>query len=503
MSAHSRFRFTWLLAATLLAFPPSATQGQDVGEPTSITLSSGSGTLSLDFTDRDYQLILYSALRNESDSSRTYDFTVSSAVNAKPAVRLADNSGEAGSDLKSVLRAREQRLAERIRRDGIPPATKRAVDFQVGSTRTFTFSEFGNVSTQTVTATLVATSARAEAWVDNNTSTITTARVQAHVDRFTDHTYPIVTSTFGEPSDVDSDGKVLFLYTHLVDQVGTVAGFYSSESLFSTSEGGNGNVADMMYIGVDHEESFFESLLAHEYQHLISFNQHVLVRNGDSEISSINEAMSHVAEDLVDQHTEGGNPDNVRIYTESPSSFSILSESAHESGARGTAYTFARSMIESFGDNTPSELVQTALSGIQNVESVSGQSFETVYETYLSRMFLAGSGLNTEYEFAYPFFSDPVTGGRSIPVPSENALNPETVSVTGSTKAYAAASVRLMGTGTSTIDIQTDVSGEFRGILIPIPKDFRHNIAFKADYFAGFTFDAPITGQFTTGAAPD
>jgi hypothetical protein len=61
-----------------------------------------------------------------------------------------------------------------------------------------------------------------------------------------------------------------------------------------------------MYIGLAAEDSFFESLLAHEFQHLISYNQHVLVHDGMSEISSINKAMSHVAEDLVGQHVQGG-----------------------------------------------------------------------------------------------------------------------------------------------------------------------------------------------------
>jgi hypothetical protein len=485
-----------LLALTSL---PHNALAQSLGVPSQVSLPSGSGTLTLDFTNNDYQLILYSGLRDESDSTHTYLYTVTGAFSSKPTVTLPTSSGPATTSPKEALRREEAELAKRFLQTGKPDFARKAASFQIGSTRSFAFDEFGDVSAQTVTATLVATSSRAEAWVDNNTSAITTAQVQAQIDQFSTSTYPIVTSVFGDPSDVDGDGKVLFLYTELVDQVGGVAGFYRSKSLFSTSDGGDGNQADMMYIGLDHGDSFFESLLAHEFQHLISYNQHVLVHDGPSEISPINEAMSHVAEDLVDQHTQGGNPDNVRTYTETPASYSILAESAHDSGVRGTAYTFARSMMESFGDNVPTQLVQTSQSGIENVETVSGQTFEEVYETYLARMFLAGSGLNSSYEFSYPFFSDPVTGGRSIPVPDEHALNPNALSVSGLTKAYAASSIRLMGTGVSTINIDTDVSGDFRGVLIPIPSDFQHNIALKSDYFAGYDFDSVLTGQFTTG----
>jgi hypothetical protein len=487
---------TALLLVFLVSTPAA---GQQIGVPTQVDLPNGQGTLALDFTSSDYQLILYSGVRNESDSTRAYTFTLGGSFpSAKPTVHLASPKTSLTASNKAVLRKRETELTQRLQRNR-PRSTKQAVAFQVGSTRTFVFDSFGDVPTQNVTATLAATSSRAEAWIDNATTTITAAQVQAQIDQFSTQTYPTVTSVFGAPSDVDSDSKVLFLYTKLVDQVGGVAGFYSAQSLFSASQGGDGNEADMMFIGVDHEADFFESLLAHEFQHLINYNQHVLVNNGSDEIASLNEAMSHVAEDLVNQHVQGGNPGNVATYAKSPSVYSLLAESAHDSGVRGTAYTFARSMMESFGDNVPSQLVQTNASGISNVEAVSGQTFEDVYETYLSRMFLAGSGLNSAYDFSYPFFTDSVSGSRSILVPAETAVSPEAVTISGTTKAFASSSIRLMGTGQSTISIDAESAGAFRGVLIPIPRDFRHNVALKADYFAGITFDGPITGNFTTG----
>lgn len=501
-AAPSRLRHPILLAVLLAFCSTVSAQSTAIGVPTPIVFSSGSGTLSLDFTDRDYQLILYSARRDEPDTTRSYTWTVSGAFPAtRPVVHLTPDVGHASGN-HDALRAEEARLAARFAVTGVPatPARK-AVPFQVGASRTFAFDAFGDVPSTSVNATLVATNGRADAWLDVNATGLTTAQIQAQIDRFTDHTYPIATDVFGAPSDVDGDGKVLFLYTPLVDQVGGVAGFYRSKSLFSTSQGGDGNVADMMYLGIDHDESFYESLLAHEFQHLINYNQHVVVRNGSSEISSINEAMSHVCEDLVDQHVQGGNPSNVRTYTASPHAFSLLAEQAHDSGLRGTAYTFARSMMESYGDDVPTRLTQTALSGIANVENVAGESFEAVYEDYLARMFLAGSGLNAGFDFSYSFFTDPSSGSRSIPLPDEHAVSPQAVTVTGSVKAFAASSVRLMGTGTSNVTIDTDLSGQFSGLLIPIPRSFRHTRSLKPDYFAGFTFDGSITGEFVTGQA--
>ena len=77
-----------------------------------------------------------------------------------------------------------------------------------------------------------------------------------------------------------------------------------------------------MYISPDRKLNSYRSLLAHEFQHLISFNQHVLLRpGGDSEVSWLNEGMSHVTEDLVGDHREGGTPKMSRLISPIRSDF--------------------------------------------------------------------------------------------------------------------------------------------------------------------------------------
>jgi hypothetical protein len=44
--------------------------------------------------------------------------------------------------------------------------------------------------------------------------------------------------------------------------------------------------------------SFLPPVFIHEFQHMISFNQHVLVRQGTSEDTWLNEGLSHFAEEL-------------------------------------------------------------------------------------------------------------------------------------------------------------------------------------------------------------
>ncbi|MDP6038575.1 MAG: hypothetical protein QGG64_08500, partial [Candidatus Latescibacteria bacterium] len=494
------FAFLFVFTQPLLA--------QNIGTPSAVNLSGTTTTLTLDFSDHDYELILYSLKTNESDTARTFNFSISGAFAASKPIALPTTAISPPSDrnrLEYQLRNQEKALARQIRQTGgyRPSATKIAPQ-QVGNTRTFVFNSFGNVTTnRTVTATLVATSDRASAYVDvamPDTITLTTSQIQAQIDRFSNTTYPLVTSVFGDPSDVDNDGKVLFIYTSLVDEVGGVAGFYSASSVLPENQGGNGNLSDLMYINPTTDEEGYEALLAHEFQHLISFNQHVLLRNGEGEDSWLNEAMSHVCEDLVGEHVEGGNRELIERLLDAPNSYALTAKASFSKGVRGAAYMFARSLIEELGADAPSRLVQTDKIGIENVETVSGQTFATLFDKHLSRLFLSGSGLNNTLNYTYPFLQEATTSGRSFPPPREFAISPEGVSVTGNIKPLSAAYLRLQGNqNQATITIQTDADGDFRAQLIPIPQNYQPRMALPANYFPSLTFDSPILGPFTPG----
>jgi hypothetical protein len=504
-------KFSWFVAAFLIGRGVVAAQG--TGEVTTVDLVGGKATVTLDFSARDYELILLPLVTTEEDTARTFSYTVSgSAVTSKPAIRsmnLQTDSVGAGR-IKDLLRERERILAERLSaRGGWHPAAKKIVEpAQIGSARSFSYSGFLSTSEdQTVQATLVATSSRAVAYLDNaasDTVKINTTDIQEMLDRFSTVSYPVVTGTFGEGSDVDGDGKVLFLFTQLVDREEVIAGYYSASSLFTVAEGGDGNVADMMYIGLESGRDFYDPMLAHEFQHLVNYNQHVLIKGGTREESWLNEALAHYSEDLVDGHVTG---QMARIYgpfLEGPENYSLTGSAGTSSGNRGTSYLFLRGLVREFGDGIVTQLVQTPLAGTENVEQATGKPFEELLVSHASRLFLSGTGLNTEskYNFSFSFFTEPTTGQRSIPMPFEIGFSANGTPVTGRVKPLAPAYLRMMGEGSSvSVDIATESTGNFKVILIPIPQDFRPQRSLKGNYFPGITFDAPIAGQYTSGEA--
>ena len=487
---------------------------QPAGEPITVNLTSGTATLTLDFTGQEYELVLYSTATDEPDTSRTFSYTLSGAPTAARPVPLRRSQNIAVSDrdrFETLLRREERELAKRLRQTGgwQPSLSKAAQPDQ--ATRSFTFSKFGGVtSDRTVEATQVASTSRAIGYLDNNLSgaevTITTADIQAMLERFSTNNYPIITSNFGDPSDVDGNGKVIFLFTPLVDQVGGVAGFYSSRSLFATNRGGNGNQADMMFIGLSHSLDFYEPLLAHEFQHLVNYNQHVLVHDGQSEDSWLNEALSHYTEDLVGGHITGDLPRLYGPFLQNPAANSLIGDAGLNNSIRGAAYLFLRGLIEQFGTNIASSLVKTPRAGIPNVEAQTGRNFKDLYRTYTARLFLSGNGLNTSpvYNYTFSFLTEPTTGARSIPMPAETGFSVNGPSVTGRVKPLAPTYLRLMGNGTNnTVTLQAETAGQFQGFLIPIPADFRPQTGLARDYFPRLTFDGPLQGLFTAGSATE
>ena len=128
---------------------------------------------------------------------------------------------------------------------------------------------------------------------------------------FDDELYPIDTTAFGRESDVDGDGQVLVLLTDRVTRLAgcnngqVVVGFFFALDLFEGEVGSNG--AEVFYgltpdpaCSVDKARAveLLPGVFIHEFQHMISFNQHVLVRDGDAEDTWLNEGLSGYAEEL-------------------------------------------------------------------------------------------------------------------------------------------------------------------------------------------------------------
>jgi hypothetical protein len=246
--------------------------------------------------------------------------------------------------------------------------------------------------------------------------TLTQADLVDLARTFNTYHYPINTNAFGTESDKDANGVVIILLTDAVNALtqdcsnGRVLGFFWGGDLLDITGSNRGEIFYAMVpapatstCAVARRKETLDRLkpvLIHEFQHMISFNQHALVRNGQSEVTWLAESLSHFSEELGgrlipnsecvgftscrSQYLSGdlfnaydylGDTENVFLVHPSSSS-GTLEE-------RGAGYLFLRWLADQFGTdslgtNTTRALVQTSQTGATSVVSATGQDFPTL-----------------------------------------------------------------------------------------------------------------------------
>jgi hypothetical protein len=144
---------------------------------------------------------------------------------------------------------------------------------------------------------------------------------------------PVNTAAFGEPTDIDRNGRIAILFTRAVNELtprgsgGVVLGFYYSRDLLPrsgvTGECPGSNVAEIFYIMVPDPDAVLGdartkgyvqgiaiSTIAHELQHLINASRRMYVTRTPETVEEtwLNEGLSHIAEELVFYRASGLGP---------------------------------------------------------------------------------------------------------------------------------------------------------------------------------------------------
>ena len=227
---------------------------------------------------------------------------------------------------------------------------------------------------------------------------------------FDDELYIVGTQAFGAESDVDEDGRVAILLTPVVNSLtpkdvceeSFVAGFFFALDINPGSRGDSrSNQAEVFYaivpdpdgevtceFSVDQVRQRVPVTFIHEFQHMINFHQHVIVRNGNPEALWLNEAMSHLAEeiaavhfrDLGDQTTFNrfaiGNLINAYDYLLDPgAAFTLSLQGTGTLVERGAGWMFLRFLVDRYGDDLPRRLSETGMTGAANVQGAVGAPF--------------------------------------------------------------------------------------------------------------------------------
>jgi hypothetical protein len=298
---------------------------------------------------------------------------------------------------------------------------------------------------------------------------------------FDQQIHPLDTTAFGRESDIDGDGLVSILLSDAVNALsgdcrdGVVLGYFLGLDLLPAEPGSNGGevfysrVPDASLPACQHTRAAvlreLPRVFIHEFQHMISFNQRVLLRGGGAEHVWLNEALSHFAEELGGRYLTGTgalgdapsrasqfqrvNVLNAFDYLADPESYFLVvpGSSFGSTPERGAGWLFVRWLADHYGDGSVAgtavtrALLAGSAAGSANVEAVAGRPFAELVGMWQLANFLDDlpgvSMLDTRLEYRSVNLRS--TFGNLFPV---YPLRPDSVTAT-----YAHQGVLRAGSG--------------------------------------------------------
>jgi hypothetical protein len=347
-------------------------------------------------------------------------------------------------------------LANRVREDVAPPALGSTRQFKVRNSLTSAGIAIDTaVLKYAGTHLLIYQSQNAPGPADG-THGFTDAEIAAFGNTFDVDLYTIDVATFGAPTDIDENGRVIVLLSPLINKLskastcatqGYIAGFFDATDLDPTDFPAASNSAELFYALVPDPQGTFScthtvatveeltpATFIHEFQHMISYGQHAVMRGGSQEDAWLNEGLSHIAEELGSRFYEhkfpppqdrtnpaqvfpdssqgfiSGDLFNSYHYLLAPTSTDIndiasVSNWGNGDGTlvqRGAAWLFLRWLGDQQDSLIYGRLDQTTNTGAPNVQAASGTSFTTLFG-----------------EFALALYVDSLPGVPRASIPSE------------------------------------------------------------------------------------
>ncbi len=171
-------------------------------------------------------------------------------------------------------------------------------------------------SWQTVTAHLRYVGTHCVVYVEENESARIPDSVIVEIgEAFDTRAFPVVKQYFGEPYDVDGNGKVILLLLDIQDGYtegsgGYVAGYFDYSHMYAVSTFSYSNQADMIFLDTypglrtasgkidPAAKEDLKLTLAHEFQHLVNYSEKVIKQKKSQMDTWINEGLSAAAEYL-------------------------------------------------------------------------------------------------------------------------------------------------------------------------------------------------------------
>lgn len=262
---------------------------------------------------------------------------------------------------------------------------------------------------------------------------------------------------FGEPSDIDDNGRVIILFTPVVNELtprgsgsgSFVAGYFYGCDLLPRDKCEHSNEAEVFYSLVPDPSGVHGNVrrlqdvraavppvLAHEYQHMIHYNERVRMRGGRQEVLWLSEALAHMAEDLIHEELRrrgeygaaqpflDSNRARAVRFLQNPGAVSLITDEAPGTVAeRGAQWLFLKYLTGHYGgDELLQRLTRTTMASIENVEAKTERGWDELMREWTVALWadglkgVPGIPLDPVYTFPDTHLRNLLSAGGSYPL---------------------------------------------------------------------------------------
>jgi len=283
-----------------------------------------------------------------------------------PATQLALLDTEAQLRLVEPPSRDLRRLTERLNPDiDHAPIFAEPKRYQRGDRERFWVHNSDTKQNIEITAELIHQTDIANVWVEVD-QFHDGRRIRQSLDRFSNVTYPALVNLFGSESNPGIDGDPRLHVLHTTQMGAGVAGYFYSADKYTTVVNPFSNEKEIFFINLNwlnrlRDYTTYETVLAHEFQHMIHWNQ------DRGEELWINEGLSEYAQEVA-----GYDPDInfAFIFLRQPD-LPLKSWNPNPGASAphyGASYLFIAYLAQRFGDEFLSVLVAEPRNGANGID---------------------------------------------------------------------------------------------------------------------------------------
>ena len=231
--------------------------------------------------------------------------------------------------------------------------------------------------------------------------------VQYYLDAFAEY-YNDLKDYFGRepvPDDfqvlqgIDSRVNILF------SSFGPGGYFYPAD-LYSADDYPSSNEGKIIYINSDMPRDYTAGTIAHEYQHLLFFNEKALAGRMTNDVW-INEGFSELAQDIAGYgYQQGVGEFKVEEYITEPYNAPLISWE-QKTRDYGASYLFARYIYDNFGRGILNEVSTSSENPKYAIENYSGIEFHRIFEDWAITLLFEALRLDSASKYTYSTITIP------------------------------------------------------------------------------------------------